>query len=163
MAGEPLNKLKQSLITGSQYISSDASIGLVSFSTDVNINLPIGKFDLNQRSLFVGAVESLNAGGNTAMFDAIIVATKILREEKDKNPNAKLMLFVLSDGETNYGHSLNDIRSMMQSFAIPIYTIGYNANIKALETLSQINEAASINADTDDVVYKLGSLFNAQM
>lgn len=162
-AGEPLNRLKQSLITGSQYISSDASIGLVSFSTDVNINLPIGKFDLNQRSLFVGAVESLSASGNTAMFDAIVVATKMLREEKAKNPNAKLMLFVLSDGETNYGHSLNDIKGMMQSFGIPIYTIGYNANIKALETLSQINEAASINADTEDVVYQLGSLFNAQM
>ena len=163
MAGEPLNKLKQSLINGSQYISPDASIGLVSFSTDVNINLPIGKFDLNQRSLFVGAVESLSANGNTAMFDAIIVATKMLIEEKAQNPNAKLMLFVLSDGETNYGHSLKDIRGMMEAFAIPIYTIGYNANIKALETLSQINEAASINADTEDVVYQLGSLFNAQM
>jgi len=163
MAGEPLNKLKQSLKSGSQYINSDASIGLVSFSTDVNINLPIGKFDLNQRSLFTGAVDSLSANGKTAMFDAIVVASKMLREEKAKNPNAKLMLFVLSDGDTNVGHSLNDIRDMMQSFAIPIYTIGYNANIKALETLSQINEAASINADTDDVVYKLGSLFNAQM
>lgn len=163
MAGEPLNKLKQSLINGSQYISPDASIGLVSFSTDVNINLPIGKFDLNQRSLFVGAVESLSANGNTAMFDAIIVATKMLIEEKAQNPNANLMLFVLSDGETNYGHSLKDIRGMMEAFAIPIYTIGYNANIKALETLSQINEAASINADTEDVVYQLGSLFNAQM
>lgn len=163
MAGDPLNKLKQSLTSGSRYINSDASIGLVSFSTDVNVNLPIGKFDLNQRSLFTGAVDSLTANGSTAMFDAIVVASKMLREEKAKNPNAKLMLFVLSDGETNYGHSLNDIRDMMHSFAIPIYTIGYNANIKALETLSQINEAASINADTDDVVYKLGSLFNAQM
>lgn len=163
MSGQPLNKLKQSLTSGSQYISSDASIGLVSFSTDVNINLPIGKFDINQRSLFTGAVDSLTANGSTAMFDAIVVAAKMLREEKIKNPKAKLMLFVLSDGETNYGNSLNDIRDMMQSFAIPIYTIGYNADIKALETLSQINEAASINADTDDVVYKLGSLFNAQM
>lgn len=163
MAGEPLNRLKQSLINGSKYISSDVSIGLVSYSTDVNINLPIAKFDLNQRSLFVGAVESLAAGGNTATFDAIIVATKMLKEEKAKNPNAKLMLFVLSDGVTNYGHSLNDIKDMMKTFGIPIYTIGYNANIKALETLSQINEAANINADTEDVVYQLGSLFNAQM
>jgi Ca-activated chloride channel family protein len=73
------------------------------------------------------------------------------------------MLFVLSDGETNYGHSLNDVRDMLQAFKIPIYTIGYNANIKALQSLSDINEAASINADSEDVVYKLGSLFNAQM
>jgi len=163
MSGQPLNRLKQSLINGSKYISSDASIGLVSYSTDVNINLPIAKFDLNQRSLFTGAVNNLTAGGNTATFDAIIVATKMLLEEKAKNPNAKLMLFVLSDGDTNYGHSLDDIKNIMEAFAIPIYTIGYNANIKALETLSKINEAASINADTEDVIYQLGSLFNAQM
>jgi len=156
-------RLKQSLINGSSYISSDASIGLVSYSTDVNINLPIAKFDLNQRSLFTGAVDALSANGNTATFDAIIVATKMLLEEKAKNPNAKLMLFVLSDGKTNAGHSLNDIRSVMEAFAIPIYTIGYNANLEELEVLSQINEAASINADTEDVVYQLGSLFNAQM
>lgn len=163
MNGVPLNKLKQSLLMGSQYIRKDTSIGLVSFSTDVNINLPIAKFDLNQRALFTGAVNDLSATGSTAMFDAIVVATKMLIEEKAKNPDAKLMLFVLSDGETNYGHSLKDVRDMLEAFKIPIYTIGYNANIKALESLSQINEAASINADSEDVVYKLGSLFNAQM
>jgi len=44
-----------------------------------------------------------------------------------------------------------------------IYTIGYNANIQALQTLSSINEAASINADSDDVNYKMASLFNAEV
>lgn len=163
MAGAPLNKLKQSLLSGSQYIGKDNSVGLVTFSNDVNINLPLAKFDINQRSLFAGAVEDIQAGGKTAMFDAIVVATKMLMEEKAKDPNAKLMLFVLSDGETNYGHSLNDIEDMIKTFKVPIYTIGYNADIKVLQNLSSINEAASINADSDDVVYKLGSLFNAQM
>lgn len=161
MEGAPLNNLKKSLLTGSQYISKDNSIGLVTFSTDVNINLPIGKFDINQRSLFTGAVEDMTPGGSTAMFDGIIVGTKMLMEEKAKNPNAKLMLFVLSDGETNSGHSLNDVEGMLQALKIPIYTIGYNADIKSLQIVSSINEAASINADTEDVVYKLGSLFNA--
>ncbi|NLD47255.1 MAG: VWA domain-containing protein, partial [Clostridiaceae bacterium] len=163
MDGVPLNKLKQSLISGSQYIGKDTSIGLVSFSDDVNINLPIAKFDLNQRAYFNGAVTDLRANGSTAMFDAIVVASKMLIEEKAKNPNAKLMLFVLSDGETNYGHTLKDVLPMLQAFKIPIYTIGYNANIKALQSLSEINEAANINADSEDVVYKIGSLFNAQM
>lgn len=163
MEGAPLNNLKKSLLTGSQYISKDNSIGLVTFSSDVSINLPIGKFDINQRSLFTGAVEDMKSGGSTAMFDGIIVATKMLMDEKAKNPNAKLMLFVLTDGETNSGHSLNNVEGMLRGLKIPIYTIGYNADIKVLQTVSSINEAASINADTDDVVYKLGSLFNAEM
>ncbi|MEI6132567.1 MAG: VWA domain-containing protein [Bacillota bacterium] len=163
MNGEPLNKLKESLDSGSRYIGKDNSVGLVSFSTDVNVNLPIAKFDINQRSLFSGAVKDLQANGNTAMYNAIIVATKMLIEEKAKNPNAQLMLFVLTDGETNLGLNLNDVQGVLQAFKIPIYTIGYNANVKALQAVSSINEAASINADSDNVVYQLGSLFNAKM
>jgi len=56
---------------------------------------------------------------------------------------------------------LNDAEGMLRTLKIPIYTIGYNANIQELQTLSSINEAASINADSEDVIYKLGSLFNA--
>lgn len=163
MEGEPLNELKKSLLNGSQYIGEENSIGLVTYSNDVNINLPIGKFDLNQRSLFTGAVQDMDAGGGTATFDGIAVAVKMLLEEKEKNPDTKLMLFVLSDGETNIGHSLEDIKEILEAVEIPVHTIGYNANIKALENISAINEATSINADSDDVIYKLGSLFNAEM
>ena len=73
------------------------------------------------------------------------------------------MLFVLSDGETNQGNSLEDVREILESIEIPVHTIGYNANIKALESVSNINEATNINADSEDVIYKLGNLFNAEM
>ena len=167
MEGRPLNNLKRSLIDGQYYIGENNLIGLVSYSNDVNIDLPISKFDLKQRASFVGAVDELQAGGGTATFDAIAVAMKMLIDQKaagpDKDPNLKPRIFVLSDGETNKGHSLNDIRDIVEDLGIPIYTIGYNANIKALNAISNINEAASINADTEDVIYKLSQLFNAEL
>lgn len=163
MAGEPLNRLKESLLHGQKYLGRDNSIGLVSYSSDVTIKLPIGKYDTNQQSMFVGAVNSLQAGGGTATFDAIVVAMKMLQEELAVNPDIKPIIFVLSDGETNEGYSLKDIRGIVEAYKVPIYTIGYNANIDALQSISSINEAASINADTDDVVYKIGNLFNVQM
>lgn len=163
MDGEPLNNLKKSLLNGAQYIGNDCSIGLVTFSNDVNVNLPIAKFDINHRSYFAGAVEDMQALGGTAMYDGIIVGAKMLMDAKANNPNAKIMLFVLSDGEPNRGHNLNDVKDILAALKIPVYTIGYNADIQALQTLSSINEAASINADSEDVIYKLGSLFNAEM
>jgi len=163
MNGEPLNRLKQSLLTGQKYLGKDNSIGFVSYSDNVTINLPIGKYDTNQQSMFVGAIDSLQANGGTATFDGIVVALKMLQDEMKINPELKPLIFVLSDGETNEGHSLNDIRGLIETYKIPIYTIGYNANIKALESISSINEAANINADTDDVVYKIGNLLNVQM
>ncbi|MDF9839011.1 MULTISPECIES: VWA domain-containing protein [unclassified Paenibacillus] len=163
MAGEPLNRLKESLLKGQKNLGKDNSIGFVSYSSDVTINLPIGKYDTNQQSMFVGAVNSLQAAGGTATFDGMVVAMKMLQDELAANPGVKPVMFLLSDGETNEGHSLDDIRSLIETYKIPVYTIGYNANIKALESISGINEAASINADTDDVVYKISNLLNVQM
>ena len=163
MMGEPLNNLKDSLLKGQYYIGEDNMIGLISYSSDVNIDLPIAKFDLNQRASFVGAVNDLQAVGGTATFDGIVVAMKMIQDQRAADPNLRPIIFVLSDGETNEGHSLNDIKYIVEDLGIPIYTIGYNADIPALLAISSINEAASINADTDDVVYKLGNLFNAEM
>ncbi|AKB25045.1 putative protein encoded in toxicity protection region of plasmid R478, contains von Willebrand factor (vWF) domain [Methanosarcina sp. MTP4] len=163
MMGEPLNNLKDSLLKGQYYIGEDNMIGLASYSNDVNIDLPISRFDLNQRALFVGAVNDLQACGSTATFDAIAVAMKMIEDQRDADPDLRPVIFVLSDGETNKGHSLNDIKDIVEDLGIPIYTIGYNADLPALQAISSINEAASINADTDDVVYKLGNLFNAEM
>ncbi len=50
MDGEPIAQLKRSLINASQYIGEDNSIGLVTYNTDVQINLPIEKFDINHRA-----------------------------------------------------------------------------------------------------------------
>ena len=163
MLGEPLNELKRSLLNGAQYINSDNSVGLVTYATDVYVNLPIAKFDINQRSLFAGAVTDLDASGSTATFDAILVALNMLMNEKNQNPDIKPMLFVLSDGETNIGNDLSDAQGILEALKVPVYTIGYNADISALDKISNINEAASINADSDDVVYQLKNLFNAQM
>lgn len=163
MNGEPLNRLKESLLTGQKYLGRNNSIGFVSYASSVSINLPLGKYDTNQQSMFVGAINSLQAGGGTATFDGIVAAMKMLQEELALNPDIKPLIFVLSDGETNEGHSLKDIRELIEVFQIPVYTIGYNANIKALQSISSINEAASINADTDDVVYKISNLLNVQM
>lgn len=163
MFGAPINKLKESLINGSQYINKNNYIGLVSYSSNVTINLPIAKFDLNQRAYFNGTVQSLSASGNTATFDAILVATNMLLEKQKEVPDSKLMLFVLSDGETNVGHSLDDATRVIENLDIPIYTIGYNANISALGKISNINEAASINAESEDVVYQLKNLFNSNL
>ena len=87
-------------------------------------------------------LDDLQAGGSTATFDAIAVAMKMIEEQRAIDPNLKPMIFVLSDGETNRGHSLNDIKSIVQALGIPIYTIGYNADIQALQEISSINEAA---------------------
>lgn len=168
MGGAPMQNLQSSLINASQYINDSNYVGLVSYSTNVAINLPVGKFDLNQRSYFTGAVQDLSPGGNTATYDAVLVGLDMLtkaqaKAEAETGEHIKPLLFVLSDGQQNMGCSLKEITPIVGGLEIPVYTIGYNADLSELKSLSAINEAASINADNDDVIYNLKSLFNAQM
>ena len=165
MDGDPMNQLKNSLTNGAQYINDNNYVGLVSYSNSVTIEVPIAQFDLNQRSYFQGAVNNLIASGGTASYDAVVVAVKMITDAKEQHPDAKCMLFLLSDGYANNGYSMDEITSALRTSGIPVYTIGYgdDADPGELARLSGINEAASINADSDDIIYKIKSLFNSQL
>ena len=163
MDGEPLAALQTSLINSMKYINPENHIGIVSYADDVTVELPIREFDLEQQTYFKGTVENLYAAGGTATFDAICVALDMIKKKMEEYPDAKPMLFVLSDGVTNVGYNLNDVRDVLSGLKIPVYTIGYNADLAALQSISSVNEAASIDASTADVVYQLKTLFNANM
>lgn len=165
MDGDPMNQLKESLTNGIQYINENNQIGLVSYSNDVTIELPIAPFDFTQKSYFQGAVNNLTAAGGTSSYEAVCVAMNMIEKAKESNPNAKCMIFLLSDGYANGKFTLNDITYAVKQFSIPIYTIGYTdeADMDSMGALSSICEAASINADADDIVYKIKSLFNSQL
>ena len=163
MSGDPLKRLKESLVEASKNIKSDNYVGLISYNDDITLNLPIAQFDLEQRSYFAGAVEKMKAGGNTATYDALLVGINMINEYKESIPGAKTMIFVLSDGKCNRGVEYKTSAGIVSHYGIPIYTIGYNEEIDSLKDLSSINEAVYIDADSDDVVYELSALFNAQM
>ncbi len=164
MDGEPLNALKRSLINGAEYIGSENYIGLVSYSSNVTINLPIKEFDATQRAYFSGEVKSLSAGASTATYDAVLFGLDMLVNKANEVPDAKLMLFVLTDGEQNEGYSLDRVTGIVGGMEVPVYTIAYNyTNTKDLETLSGINEAACIKADSTDIANQLRNLFNVQI
>lgn len=158
-----IGKLKDALSSASQNINSTNYIGMLSYSDNVTIELPIAEFDLNQRSYFAGAVRSLSADGNTATYDAVAKAVDMLNQFKTDHPNIKPVIFLLSDGEQNIGCKYSSIAPILQAFAIPVYSISYNNSLAEMENISKINEAVHIQADTDDVIYTLTALFNAQM
>ena len=165
MDGDAINELKNSLSNGMQYINANNYVGLVSYNNDVTIEVPIAPFDLNQKSYFQGAINGLVANGGTSSYEAICVGLKMIEDMRVDHPDAKCMLFLLSDGKANGDYSLHDIESAVKESSVPIYTIGYTsmADMNSLGMLSDINEAACISADSDDIVYKIKSLFNAQL
>ncbi|MBQ8951577.1 MAG: VWA domain-containing protein [Eubacterium sp.] len=165
MDGEPMNELKSSLSNGLSYINDNNYVGLVSYSNNVTIELPIAQLDLNQRSYFQGAIDDMKAQGGTSTYEALVVAAKMVQDAQKDHPDAKCMIILLSDGYANGNYTVSDIENPIKDSGIPIYTISYgsDADKDELQKVSNINEAASINADSDDITYKLKSLFNSQL
>ena len=165
MDGEPMMQLKNSLSNGLSYINENNYVGLITYSSDVVVELPIEQLDLNQRAYFQGAIDNMDANGGTSTYEALVIAAKMIEEKRAELPDAKCMVLLLSDGYANGYMELRDIQDAVKDTGIPVYTISYgdDADKAALSSISGINEAASINADSDDIVYKLKSLFNSQL
>ena len=161
--GNRIQSVRQALNAGLQFIGEDNLVGMVVFNDSVTHVLPIRKFSLEHRGRFAAAIDDMAVGGGTAMYDGVAVALKLLLVELQENPGAKPIVIVLTDGETQDGMSFSDIDHVVAGLRIPIYTIGFEADVAELARLSALVEAVSINASEDDVEFKIARLFNAQL
>lgn len=163
MAGTKITQLRKALIDGGGFIAPENAIGLVTFASNVAIQLPVRPFQLLHQAAFQAAARQLETGGNTAMYNGIVVALQLLEDYRRANPDVRPMLFVLTDGQTNEGFDFNRVDGVIAGLGVPVYTIGFDADINELARLSGLVEAASMNASEADLRYKLGALFNAQL
>jgi len=163
MSGQRIKALRKALLSGIDFISTDNKIGLVTFSDVVNVSLPPQPFNLIHKSSFYAAVEDLDAGGGTAMYNGILVSLSVLLDAIAADPSTKPLLFVLTDGETNRGFNFDDVDEMISALRIPVYSIAYAAQIDELKNLSSLVEASTTKAEEGNVAYAIGSLLNAQM
>jgi len=163
MDGQPLNALKEALLNSMGYIKPENHVGLISYSDEVTVHVPIAEFDAEQQAYFSGAVKSLKIGGSTATYDATLVGLQMLLEASRNTPDAKLMLFVLSDGQQNKGYSFDRVKSIVKGLGVPVYSISFNGGSPELSKLSEINEAACMEAESENLINLLAGLFNVQM
>jgi len=145
--GARLRNLKKALEESADLISASNAIGLVSYNEFVNIDLPIRQFDVQQKSLFVG----------------VVVAANMLSNFGDNNPEHKLIIFVLSDGERNRGLALSDVEAALEWSGIPVHSIAYDITSDELRSLSRLAEGAYIESSADSASYRIGNLLNAEM
>lgn len=176
MKGEPLASLQKSIIAALPYIGSQNYVGLISYSSDVTVNLSmldtddkgnvtgIKPFDDRQRAYFSGEARNLQATGNTATYDAVLVGLDMINKAQQQDPEAVPLIILLTDGDSNTGYTLSRITPIVEGMRVPVYCIAYNyGSGGSLDKLSGINEASTVKADSDDVVNQLRNLFNTQL
>lgn len=163
MEGLRIRNLKKALVESADLIASSNAIGLVTYHEKVNVDLYIRPFEVQQKALFIGAVESLRTGGKTATNDAVLVAANQLIEFGKANPNHKKLIFLLSDGETNRGLAYDDVSRALEFSGIPIHSIAYETSSEHLKALAGLGEGAYIESSAGSASYRIGNLLNSEM
>jgi Ca-activated chloride channel family protein len=161
MEGTRIQAVRQAMTSAREFIKPETQVGVVEFNDTAMKRLDVAEFDLNQQGRYAAIAEDLSPGGGTAMYDGIVLGLKMLEDQRAADPDLKTLLVVLTDGETTDGLQFDDVDDMIAGLRIPIYTVGFEADLEELGRVSSLVEAASIDASEDDVEFKIAALFNA--
>jgi Ca-activated chloride channel homolog len=161
MEGTRIQSVRNAMLSAREFIKPETEVGVVEFNDTAMKRLDIAEFDLNQQGRYAAISEDLSPGGGTAMYDGIVLGLKMLEDQRAADPDLKTILVVLTDGETTDGLQFGDVETMISGLRIPIYTVGFEADLEELGRVSSLVEAASIDASEEDVEFKIAALFNA--
>ena len=142
MQGDKITNVKQALRIFVEQIQNDQErVGMVLFSSQVYGTLQPRELRTNRQSLY-STIDSIQAGGNTALLDGVRVAYNQLQTLNDKDRiNA---IVVMTDGlENNSSISLSRLTDYMRSSnqtgaPVAVFAIAYgkDADYKTLKSLA---------------------------
>ena len=161
MEGTRIQSVRTAMQSAREFVKPTTQVGVVEFNDTAMKRLPIAEFDLNQQARYAAIAEDLAPGGGTAMYDGIVLGLQMLEDQRAANPEVKPILVVLTDGETTDGLQFSDVDNVIEGLRIPVYTVGFEADLDELDRVSSLVEAASIDASEEDVEFKIAALFNA--
>jgi len=142
-------------------------VGLMTFSSSVNVVVPIQELSMNRTSL-QQSIDNLVPGGATAVYDATMRAADLVARLHD--PTRINAVVVLTDGEDNQSHMneqtlVAQLRRSSESDVgtVRIFTIAYgsDANKDALTAIADASGGKEYSGEPDeiDAVYKQISSF----
>ncbi|HCL57772.1 MAG TPA: hypothetical protein DHW82_12300 [Spirochaetia bacterium] len=160
MNGEPLLEVKKAMFFSAQYIKRSSEIGLISFSDDITIHLPINEYNNLQQGKYLTAIDDITAGGQTFLFESVLQASLMLEEKKKQDPKGKFYIFLLTDGLALNNNRLSLVVQMVKKSGITVIPVAYNlSDVNELNALAEANESSIISGKPEDIISKLQMLF----
>jgi len=139
-------------------LSPGDRMSLVPFNTKTNwasADVPIS----SGRDSLLHSIDSLFAGGGTALYDSIDSAYEHLLQDQKQNGNRILSVVVLTDGaDTESNLKLNDLMQRIQydgeTRAIHVFTIAYGKDARKdiLKEISDATQAKSYEGTPQNIV-----------
>ena len=150
MSGKPINDAKAAVKSFIGNLKSNDRASIVPFNSKVSV---LHDFSSNKSSLG-NSTSKINAGGGTALYDAIAKAASLLIHEQ----GSKIIVFLSDGDDTGSKFKVSNLKSMNISENIFVYGIGLG-NINK-NTLSQIVQATEGDVKYTNRSSGLSSIYN---
>ena len=162
---DKLPQAKQAFATFLDQIQGDSErVGLISFSTYVETTVPMAELGSSRTALQI-AIAQMEAGGDTALLDAVYEAYSQLQSYGDtERINA---IVVMTDGKENASYtSLRDLVSELSRSSrveVLVFCVAYgdDADMEMLQAIAEPSGGRALRGDPDTIqgLYKILSQY----
>ena len=159
-----LSAVKSALRSASGQINPGNQIGLVTFSDQPTVRVPLAPYsELEQKRLFT-AIEQLYADGGTALYDGLAVGLAELMDKQASDPEGQFYLLLLTDGERTSGLKLSQLENVIKESGVRVYPIAYGeVNQSQLEAIAALRETPVYQGTPEKVELLLKDLFQTSL
>lgn len=156
---DKIGQAKQAALAFLERTESSNRVGLATFDTRVIERVPLDNFEQN-RSALVNAINSLQAEGGTALYDALVQVTTQLNEQDDTDRIRAVVL--LSDGEDTESvqNTIDDVEDVIEASGsdlnpVIVVPVGYgrldDRLIRVLERIAESSNTTWVSGDPDNI------------
>ncbi|HWQ15324.1 MAG TPA: VWA domain-containing protein [Roseiflexaceae bacterium] len=158
MEGEKLEQVKAGLEAFLIRILPEDRVGLVSFDSDVSVDVPPAPLSENRIQLS-DAIQRLQARGKTAVYDGLLVGKQVLDALPPAEDERIRAIVLLSDGQDNASSvPFEQLRQEFEESGISIFPVAYgeDADTAVLEQIVEFSRTLLVKGGTGDI----GTIFD---
>jgi Ca-activated chloride channel family protein len=159
-----LSQLKKAITLAATAINDGNQVGLISFSDHPVRQMPLQPINAQGRRQLVASVNSLRADGPTALYDGLAVGLADLLRARQKDPNGRFHLLLLTDGQRTDGLDFETMRDVIDKSGIVITPIAYGeVNQGELKSIADLRESLVYQGTPALVLPLMNDLFQTNL
>ena len=159
-----MRQLKKAVAIASGAINPGNQVGLISFGDRPIRHLPLQPYDSAMRGRLLAAVQELEPEGSTAIYDGLAVAVADLMRARQRDPQGRFVVLLLSDGDRTSGLTLPELQPVLAHSGITVIPIAYGeVNARELQELAAIREGSVYAGSPDQIVPLMNDLLQTTL
>jgi uncharacterized protein YegL len=136
-------------LLNAEFATTQSSLGIVSFSSNANLVMPITKMDTIGLNVATNAITGLRTSGATNIWDGLRIALLQAANAIDRNPRANIQILLLTDGEPS--------QDLLPPLGIKSTLKRKMDSLKGKVTISTFGFGYSLDADLLESICILGN------